>query len=365
MIFSNFSPKQLKAMLWWKMPDTKKYDAIVCDGSVRSGKTMSMVIGFVIWSCSLFNGETFAFCGKTIDSLKRNVITPMQKWLEGTAKIKLNFSRNYCEISIENHTNRYYFFGGKDESSYQLIQGITLAGVLLDEVALMPKSFVDQALARCSVSGSKIWFNCNPDKPHHWFNEEWIDDHGEKADVVRKKNRLRLHFTMDDNLSLSEDIRKRYEQMYSGVFYERYILGLWVCAEGIIYQQFANNTESFLIDTAPDDIIFCNIGFDFGGNGSAHAGICTGFSRALQKVVVLDEYYRKEIISPSDLESDFIRFVLHCQSKYNVYDAYLDSAEQVLIKGIKNACTIAHVPINIHNAKKTSIIGRIRLTNQI
>lgn len=365
MMFTKFSPKQIKSMLWWKMIETKDHNAIVCDGSVRSGKTMSMTIGFVIWSCSSFNGENFAFCGKTIDSLKRNVITPMQKWLEGIAKIKLNFSRNYCEITVENHTNRYYFFGGKDESSYQLIQGITLAGVLFDEVALMPRSFVEQALARCSIKGSRFWFNCNPDKPHHWFNEEWIDENGEKADTVKKKNRLRLHFTMEDNFSLSDDIRQRYEQMYSGVFYERYILGLWVSAEGIIYQQFANNTNAYLINTAPDDIVFCNIGFDFGGNGSAHAGICTGFSRSLQKIVVLEEYYRKEIIAPMELEADFISFVRYCQSKYNVYDAYLDSTEQVLIKGVKNACIRARIPINVRNARKSAIIGRIRLTNLI
>lgn len=232
MMFSRFSPKQIKSMLWWKMSDTKKYDAIVCDGSVRSGKTVSMTIGFVLWSCSCFNGENFAFCGKTIDSLKRNVITPMQKWLEGVAAIKLNLSRNFCDITIEKNTNRYYFFGGKDESSYQLIQGITLAGVLFDEVALMPKSFVDQALARCSVQGSKFWFNCNPDAAFHWFNLEWVD---ENQEAVRKKNRLRLHFTMKDNYSLSDEVRQRYEKMYTGVFYQRYILGLWVVAEGLIY----------------------------------------------------------------------------------------------------------------------------------
>mgnify|MGYP002562712297 FL=1 len=165
MMYEKLSPKQLKSMLWWAQPDSKNYDAIVCDGSVRSGKTMSMTVGFVLWSVKNFDNENFAFCGKTIDSLKRNVITPMQKWLEGIVKIKVNLSRNFLDISTCGHTNRYYFFGGKDESSYQLIQGITLAGVLLDEVALMPRSFVEQALARCSVTGSKLWFNCNPEGP--------------------------------------------------------------------------------------------------------------------------------------------------------------------------------------------------------
>ena len=128
MIFTKLSPKQLKSMLWWAQKDTKHCDAIVCDGSVRSGKTMSMSVGFVFWSGRNFDGENFAFCGKTIDSLKRNVITPLQKWLEGVAKLKINLSKNYRDITVNSQTNRYYMFGGKDESSYQLIQGITLAG---------------------------------------------------------------------------------------------------------------------------------------------------------------------------------------------------------------------------------------------
>ena len=361
-MYEKLSPKQLKSMLWWAQSDSKNYDAIVCDGSVRSGKTMSMTVGFVLWSVKNFNNENFAFCGKTIDSLKRNVITPMQKWLEEIVKIKVNLSRNFLDISTCGHTNRYYFFGGKDESSYHLIQGITLAGVLLDEVALMPRSFVEQALARCSVTGSKLWFNCNPSNSLHWFFKEWVDDDSERT---KEKNRLHLHFTMDDNFSLSDEVKQRYERMYSGVFYDRYIKGLWVAAEGVIYKEFADNPDNFIVDTIPDDIIFCTIGMDFGGNGSAHAMICTGFSKSMQKVIILDEYYRKEIISPAELEKDVCRFIRRCQQKYKVYDMYCDSAEQVLIKGIKSAVMSELIPINIHNARKSAIIGRIRFFNSI
>lgn len=155
----------------------------------------------------------------------------MQEWLAGTAKISLKLSRGLCEITVGKNTNRYYFFGGKDESSYQLIQGITLAGILFDEVALMLRSFVEQAMARCSVKGSKFWFNCNPDSPEHWFYKEWIQKSAEK-------NVLYLHFTMDDNFSLDRKIIQRYGNLYSGVFYERYVLGKWVVAEGIIYGMF-------------------------------------------------------------------------------------------------------------------------------
>ena len=127
--------------------------------------------------------------------------------------------------------NRFYLFGGKDESSYTLIQGITLAGVLFDEVALMPRSFVNQAMARCSVEGSKLWFNCNPDNPLHWFRQEWILK-------APERNALHLHFLMDDNPSLSEDKKAQYRSMFSGVFYQRYILGQWVMGEGLIYDMF-------------------------------------------------------------------------------------------------------------------------------
>ena len=230
MMYNKFSPKQLNSMLWWAKRG-KLYDALICDGSVRSGKTMSMSIGFVLWSCRTFQNEVFALCGKTIASLRRNVVTPIQKWLEGVAVISENLSRNYIEVSMEGHTNRYYLFGGKDESSAALIQGMTLAGVLFDEVALMPRSFVEQALARCSVRGARFWFNCNPESPSHWFYTEWIRKHDEKR-------ALYLHFTMDDNYSLSNEVRERYERMYSGIFYERFIRGCWVIAEGLVYPMF-------------------------------------------------------------------------------------------------------------------------------
>ena len=218
-------------LTWWNRPNLKNYDAIICDGSIRSGKTLSMSIGFINWSMTRFNGQIFAICGKTIEALRRNVVAHLPLWLEGIYTITERRTENKLIVSAGGHTNTYYLFGGKDESSYSLIQGMTLAGVLFDEVALMARSFVEQAMARCSVMGSKFWFNCNPENPSHWFYLEWI--------LKRKqKNALYLHFTMNDNASLSEDIKNRYENMYTGVFYRRYILGLWVRAEGLVYPMF-------------------------------------------------------------------------------------------------------------------------------
>lgn len=232
--FKPFSQKQLKVLTWW-LPESPAHDkeGIIADGSIRSGKTVSMALSFVMWAMECFEEQNFAMCGKTIGSFRRNVLMVLKLMLRSRGyKLKDHRADNMVEIRFKGKVNYFYIFGGKDESSQDLIQGITLAGVLFDEVALMPESFVNQATGRCSVEGSKFWFNCNPDGPYHWFKQNWIDKAEEKL-------LLYLHFTMDDNLSLSEKIKARYASLYTGVFYQRYILGLWVIAEGIIYDMFS------------------------------------------------------------------------------------------------------------------------------
>lgn len=229
MIYKRFSKRQLLALTWWNRPAFRNCDAIICDGAIRSGKTVCMVAGFFLWAMTTFDGESFAICGNTVASLRRNVIMNLQDWLGGIYQITEKRSEGKLIVSDGKRTNSFFLFGGKDESSYKLIQGITLAGVLLDEVALMPRSFVEQACARCSVAGSKAWFNCNPSGPEHWFYKEWVLK-------AKERKALRLRFTMADNAALDPDIRQRYERQYSGVFYRRYILGEWCMAEGLIYE---------------------------------------------------------------------------------------------------------------------------------
>ncbi len=346
MMYTELSPKQLKSMLWWAWDDTRNYDAIVCDGSVRSGKTMSMTIGFVLWSMKNFHAENFAFCGKTIDSLKRNVITPMQKWLEGIVKIKVNLSRNYLDIKMCGHMNRYYFFGGKDESSYQLIQGITLAGVLLDEVALMPRSFVEQALARCSVTGSKLWFNCNPDSSEHWFYKEWIQKRSEK-------NALHLHFTMDDNYSLAADVKQRYERMYTGVFYDRYIRGLWVLAEGLVYPMFDRNRH-VIKNYDNSAVIDYYISIDYGTLNPCSMGL---WALEKDKAVRIREYYydgRRKNIQKTDEE--YYQALEQLADGYPIRHVFVDPSAASFITTIKR-----HGKFRVRKANN-SVIDGIRNT---
>lgn len=228
-----FSEKQRRVLTWWMpgSPDARR-EAIVCDGAVRSGKTMAMGLSFALWAMTCFDGQRFGLCGKTISALRRNVLTELLPRLQELGMTyREKRGENLLILRFQGRENRFYVFGGRDESSAGLIQGITFAGVLLDEAALMPRSFVDQACARCSVAGSRLWFNCNPAGPSHWFYKTWILE-------AEARNCLRLCFTMEDNPALTQAIRERYRRLYSGVFYQRYILGQWVQAEGRVYDFF-------------------------------------------------------------------------------------------------------------------------------
>ena len=255
MSYPSFSPKQKTVLTWW-VPGNRDCgkEAIICDGAVRSGKTLAMGLGFFLWAMSSFDGKKFGICGKTISSLRRNVLSEILPRLTALgAQWKEKRSENLVTVRFRGRENQFYIFGGRDESSASLIQGITFAGVLLDEVALMPRSFVEQACARCSVDGSRLWFNCNPAGPSHWFYRTWILEAG-------KRNCLRLHFTMEDNPGLTEQIRKRYRKLYSGVFYRRFILGEWAQAEGRVYDFFSAE----MLGKAPEHCDKWYISCDYG-----------------------------------------------------------------------------------------------------
>ena len=282
--FSPFSRKQKQVLTWWcKDSPVHDKDGIIADGAIRSGKTVSMSLSFAMWAMSTFNGQNFAMCGKTIGSFRRNVLFWLKLMLKSRGYSVIDRRADNLIIIRKGDTENYfYIFGGKDERSQDLIQGITLAGVFFDEVALMPESFVNQATGRCSVEGSKYWFNCNPDGPYHWFKVNWIDKSTgylgkERVEQIRKKAAeegkdpglkeiLYLHFTMDDNLSLSEEIKARYRSMYIGVFFKRYILGLWAAAEGVIYDMFdpekhvKNIKEFFQILVNGNRYVSCDYG---------------------------------------------------------------------------------------------------------
>lgn len=358
--FKPFSRKQRKVLNWWcRSSPVRDYNGIIADGAIRSGKSVAMSLSFVVWAMSEFEACNFAMCGKTIGSFRRNVLFWLKLMLRSRGySVSEQRTENLVIVRRGSVENYFYVFGGKDERSQDLIQGITLAGVFFDEVALMPESFVNQATGRCSVDGSKFWFNCNPGSPAHWFKTGWID---KRAD----KRLLYLHFTMDDNLSLTEAVKERYRGMYTGVFFKRYILGEWKSADGVIYRQFADDPERFILDEVPADIFIGTMGLDFGGNGSAHAGCLVGITRGYRSIVILDEYYRKEVIDPGTLTDDVCGFVQRSQAQVRATSIWCDSAETTLIKGIRTEVFARHIPVEVRNARKGEIIDRIRLCDML
>lgn len=321
---NKLSSKQKLTMNWWKNPKYADYDAVICDGAVRSGKTLSMSLGFVFWSSSTFNGSAFAVCGKTVTSLRRNVITPLIPILKeyGFTCIE-KISKNYIDISFSGNTNRFYFFGGKDESSASLIQGMTLSGVFLDEVALMPRSFVEQALARCSVNGSKMWFNCNPDNPTHWFYNEWIKK-------SKQKHALYIHFTMDDNPSLSQKLKNRYKRLYSGTFYERFVLGKWTASEGIVYPMFSPQNHVYSGDIKCERFV---ISCDYGTvNPSSFGlwGLCNNVWYRIKEY-----YYSSKKTGVSRTDEEHYTALENLAGNYNISRVIVDPSASSFIECIR------------------------------
>lgn len=308
--FKPFSKKQKMVLTWWTEESPKsECDAIICDGAVRSGKTLIMSLSYILWSMSEFNGKNFGMAGKTIGSFKRNVWFNLKVMLlsRGYSVRKVPDINDAFIISKTTDegtvSNQYYIFGGRDERSQDLVQGFTAAGFFFDEVALMPESFVDQAVARCSEEGAKLWFNCNPEGPFHWFKTNWIDD-------LKGKNAFRLHFLLEDNPSLSTKKIDFYKRMFSGVFYDRFIRGLWVLAEGVIYSMFR---KEFVINKVPDMVQITQkwIGIDY-GQSNATVYLLVGLGSD-DKLYILDEYYhsgRKEVIqkSPAKYSKDYFKW---------------------------------------------------------
>lgn len=346
------SEKQFKILAF---PYTK-YDALIADGSIRSGKSSLMTVAFVDDAMRRFNSQRFGICGKTVDSTIKNIIEPYLALVYARRKYTLKWSRSdkVLVVSCGNTTNIFEVFGGKDESSFTLIQGRTLAGVFLDEVALQPRSFVEQALARCSVPGSKYWFNCNPDSPNHWFYKEWICKAAEK-------NALHLHFRLEDNPSLTPEIIARYYAMYSGVFFRRYILGEWCATDGLIYPLFADNEARYMIDFEEvPKLSYIEIGADVGGTKSQHAYVASGYT-AQQNIqfVLASESYDAKGVSVTQYRDRLISFADVVKTRYGFIDSvWVDNAEAAILNELDS-----HTDYNIRGSIKDEIIDRIRCTD--
>lgn len=349
MQIEKLSKKQGQVLRFIEQPESM----LIADGSVRSGKTTVMTMAFIIWAMEYFDRTNFAICGKTVTSAERNIIKPVQQIENLPYLVQYRRSDRLLIVRCGKKVNYFYVFGGKDESSYALIQGITLAGVLFDEVALMPQSFVDQAIARTlTYQHAKLWFNCNPEHPRHWFYQNFI--------LKPREDAIYLHFLMSDNPIMSKEEIDKAAKMFTGVFYQRYILGLWVRAEGIIFRLFADDPDVFFIEQdAVPPLRYIHIGVDFGGNKSGHAFVASGITRDWKLIVLRSQRLDAKGIDTDELIAALIKFADGIKTDYGYVDGiYCDSAEQTIINSIRNRAHYA-----VYNSLKNPIVDRIRATS--
>jgi len=349
-----FTLKQKQLMSLFKHGNLKRIN--ILEGSVRSGKTWISLVLWAFWVATQPKEHLYMMCAKSLQTLKRNCLEILQSMVG-----KKNFTYSLSKKEGVLFGRKILLEGVNDARAENKIRGTTLAGAYCDELTLFSEDFFSMLLSRLSVKGAKLIGTTNPDNPTHWLKKEYIDN-------KHKLDMLTMQFLIDDNTFLDPEYVKNLKKEFTGVFYDRFIFGLWVAAEGAIYRYFSENKSEFIVDDFnPKEIMYAVIGVDFGGNKSAHAFTCVGFTRGYKKVVVLDEYYKKgsDVSSPTALENNFVDFVKRCQERYKIADVFCDSAEVLLIKGFKIAIQKARLPINIRNARKMRTTRRIGLITRL
>jgi len=300
----------------------------------------------------------FLMCAKSITTLKRNCLLLLQ---ELVGESNFSFSTSSKEGVL--FGRRVILEGANDIRSESKIRGLTLQGAYCDELTQFPQDFFVMLLSRLRLPGAKLIATTNPDTPRHWLKTDYID----RADEL---DFLDVKFLIDDNTTLPQDYVDSIKREYVGVYYERFILGRWVIAEGLIYRDFADNTSRYVIPNVKKWLEKHNtrlqtvsFGVDFGGTGSATKFQCTGITPEWVVIGLEEEYidHNKESIDPDDLNKRFARFIEKCSAKWGSGITRADSAEQILIRGLFNTAVSLRLRTQVKNALKMPINDRIKL----
>ena len=318
-------------------------------GATRSGKTYLdyYIIPKRIRACR--GDGLIVLLGNTQGTIERNVLEPMRSiWGSLVGMISSNNKAKLFGRDV-------YVLGADKKNQVARIQGAGIEYCYGDEITTWSQDVFQMLKSRLDKPNSCFDGTCNPDSPNHWF-KEFLDS---KANIYHQ------HYTIDDNPFLTDEFVTALKQEYYGtVYYNRFILGQWVRAEGAIYKLFAGKPDRYFIsldDVKRKKIQMINVGVDFGGNLSKHAFVATGITDNWEVVVLVSERH------DADTDSDklcmlFIDFVKRIFDMYsNIDTVYCDSAEQVLIRTLKKALHDNGFNISVRNASKIEIVDRIRL----
>lgn len=344
-----FSPKQEQALALMKGGGLRRMN--IFEGSVRSGKTHISMIMWAFWVAGSPRGRAYLMCGKTLTTLKRNVLEPLRELLGDL------FSYSITKKEGTLFGRKIYLEGAANAESESKIRGMTLMGAYCDELTLFSEDFFVMLLSRLSENGAKLFATTNPDSPNHWVKRDYLDN--------KNVDLLALQFTLEDNIFLPKAYVEQLKREFCGVFYDRFILGKWVLAEGRVYEGFSQNNiidrEELENRLREKPIIMSVIGVDYGGSGSASAFVHAGFDAGFKNVYVLAEYYDPRNRSAECLISNFAEFVSAQKGEFPTLSmACCDSAEQLLVKSFRRA-----VRIEVKNALKRPINTRINMLNRL
>lgn len=354
------NPKQIDFMLY----EDKRVNLLT--GSVRSGKTYVSLLKWAIFVASMPKESEYLMVGKTLTSLKRNCLG-LLKELVGD-----NFKFSISQKSGKLFGRQIWLEGANDASAESKIRGMTLAGSYVDELTQVPEDFYKMLLSRLSVKNAKLYATTNPDTPMHWVKELIIDN--------EEIEKMIWSFTLDDNEILKkeneeyfENLKKEYKSM-GGVFYERFILGLWVLAEGLIYTQFANNSELFIKDEAKDEygnkinFMIISIGIDYGATKGETTFKATGITSLFKEAWTIDEMNIVGLHSPEQIYAKFEEFYKRVVSEYGkVTHCFADygALGQVLTYGLNKYLHEHRIPLQLTDCIKGKIIDRIYMDQML
>ncbi len=347
-----FTKKQEELIRILKRGELRRLNLL--QGSVSAGKTWISLILWASWVAIRPKSYLYMMCGKSLQTLKNNCLLPLQE-LMGEKNFKFSISTKEGVL----FGRKIVLEGANDMRSESKIRGITLGGAYCDELTLFPEDFFTMLLSRLRVGGAKLIATTNPDVPTHWLKVHYLDNEKLADDL------LSVFFHIDDNTTLPDDYVQSLKAEYTGVYYDRFIRGEWVVANGAVYRVFSDNEKDYYAGEDLPAFEYVNVGLDFGGNGSQHALVTVGITGDYKYLYVLKtrRFPAKDITPPQlyTLVYGFCEDVLARFGKIHVL--YADSAEQTLIAGLKPELSKLGIPVK--NALKREINDRIRATTML
>lgn len=295
-------------------------------GSVRSGKTWISLLKWAIWVGQQSQDKQFLMVGKTITTLKRNCLVLLEELIGDN----ITYSISQKKAVIFERT--VWLEGANDERSESKIRGMTLMGVYVDELTQIPQDFYLMALSRLSEKGAVFLATTNPDHPKHYVKTEIIDN-----DLLDKQV---IKFLIDDNIFLDETYKENLKKEYTGVYYQRFILGDFVRAEGVVFRDFAENVDKYIMDRkdVPKDLRNFSAGFDIGGNLSNYALVASAVDRQNNVYVLKAKEILPQDLRPADVENAAKDFISSIEKEYDIRanNCYVDDAYYTIINGLND-----------------------------